>query len=495
MAAVQAPHLSVALHQSLTPELLTQVARWLPMPELAAVLACAPSWQSLLQGCEDLWRWHFFRRWPEGIEGCKDLHWYRRCHEARVLEQERNELFTSAPSGAMRTSVLLFSSYVRSLEHLELGEEQSRVAVGMYNGKVEIVDIPSGQRHPCQQAHRDEVVALDIGKFWIVSGSGDPGYYHRPGQDHVVRAWGPEGQLLQKLSGHSDSVRAVRLLRSGREASSSTSEAQVLTGSVDGTVRLWDLKRGALLATLSLESPVLAIIRRPERLEASSCASVASTSDEDCHEMALSEQFLVATSVALFELESAPLSTRQLYPSSSSSLSASPEQHGHFCSLSACWSPSKGSHGPRLQLAAGTTGGEIVTLVEGEEVRVTNLAGRRGRGIDEVSVISVQWLTPHRLVALCRAGVLGLFSFQASEAAACQWIMQGLRMYASTVRRFGSKGFVSDGFDNAIKIFDVSGAAGPLPVSSPLPGLQDDSEEEEEPESDEEDRPDDDAED
>ena len=61
------------------------------------------------------------------------------------------------------------------------------------------------------------------------------------GVDPLVKRWNAAGELLRTLTGHEKSVDAMALLSDRR---------RLLTGSVDASVRLWDIETGEQLAVL-----------------------------------------------------------------------------------------------------------------------------------------------------------------------------------------------------------------------------------------------------
>jgi WD40 repeat protein len=77
--------------------------------------------------------------------------------------------------------------------------------------------------------------------------------------DHTVRVWDLEsGQPLSVLSGHDAKVNAVAAF-AGRKL--------VVSASDDCDVRVWDVTTKGLLATYTLESPVLTCVGSPETPE------------------------------------------------------------------------------------------------------------------------------------------------------------------------------------------------------------------------------------
>lgn len=75
------------------------------------------------------------------------------------------------------------------------------------------------------------------------------------GTEKLLRIWDPRTcDRLMKLRGHTDNVRTVLLNREG---------TQCLTGSSDGTVKLWSLGQQRCIATLSLHDSVWALQANP----------------------------------------------------------------------------------------------------------------------------------------------------------------------------------------------------------------------------------------
>jgi eukaryotic-like serine/threonine-protein kinase len=82
--------------------------------------------------------------------------------------------------------------------------------------------------------HSDAVWAIAVSPLGeIVSGS----------FDKTIKVWNPQtGKLLRTLSGHSDAVRAIAISQDG---------SLLASGSSDKTIKIWNLQTGKLLRTLS----------------------------------------------------------------------------------------------------------------------------------------------------------------------------------------------------------------------------------------------------
>jgi WD40 repeat protein len=82
-------------------------------------------------------------------------------------------------------------------------------------------------------AHKNGVISLNL--------NGDRDRIGTAGQDQTAKIWDLDGNLLQTLTGHLDSVNSINFCSTASQNCSTTkSEIEIATGSSDGTVRLWD---------------------------------------------------------------------------------------------------------------------------------------------------------------------------------------------------------------------------------------------------------------
>lgn len=457
------------------PEVLRGVLECVCLPSLAAAAAASTGWRDSCMKFDNVWRrsyqrlflWYPLDDGSDALEGAvrnaRELQrsldegavvdlapgWYGLCRFRWELERMVDKAWRTKV-GDLQTGFfpMHFSSYVRSFAVVD----GLMLVAGLFNGEIVRVDLQSDDVHRYAGRHGDEVIAIDVCMNWIISGSGDPGYYHRRGHDNVARIWKVSGGLHKRLEGHRDSVRAVLLLPLACAVQESRSEGRssagcdlALTGSEDGTLRLWEIQEGTQVALFDFGEAVVAIVHAPRDSIASSGI------------------VLVATASHIFWLSAGilPLSPRLLFT-------------GHrLCSLDACLAPAKG-HLPLLQLAAGTMDSKVLTWTSYapyesfqhgapiSDPRMDDAIGLRHETMlvetprgGPSSVVSVRFCGPRWLLGLTRAGFLSVLQrTNDGNLVECSRVV-GLRMYASTLRVLGPCRFASDGFDNVIRTLAV----------------------------------------
>ncbi len=101
-------------------------------------------------------------------------------------------------------------------------------------------------------------IALNIDATQVVSADAD----------NKLRVWNAQAasdKPLRELAGHEKPVTAVALVR--------PAGAQIVSGSEDGTVRLWNLADGAMVRSMKHDGPVTSVAVRADGLAAASCGS------------------------------------------------------------------------------------------------------------------------------------------------------------------------------------------------------------------------------
>ena len=131
-----------------------------------------------------------------------------------------------------------------------------RAVSGSEDGTVKVWDLESGKVLQTLSGHRDTVRAVAVTGQRVVSGS----------YDDTLKVWDLEsGKVLQTLSGHRDAVWAVAVTPDGQRA---------VSGSLDNTLKVWDLESGIELQTLSgHRGPVYAVAVTPDGQRAVSGSS------------------------------------------------------------------------------------------------------------------------------------------------------------------------------------------------------------------------------
>ena len=109
------------------------------------------------------------------------------------------------------------------------------------SNSLKLWDLNSGAEVRTYSGHTARINSVAITPAGLIVSASD---------DHTVRVWNAEtGIAIHVLMAHENRVNSVALLGEGRYAAS---------GADDADVNLWDLTNGALLATFTTESPVLA---------------------------------------------------------------------------------------------------------------------------------------------------------------------------------------------------------------------------------------------
>jgi WD40 repeat protein len=177
-----------------------------------------------------------------------------------ALSSDGTSLVTGTAAGevwlwrvADRTPLLALQGHTGQVHGLALNEDGRLLASGSADGTVRLWDTPSGRLLSTLQVHASGVwgVALSADGQLLASGSADG----------TVRLWeASTGRLLATLEGHTGGVWGVALSADGRLLAS---------GSLDGTLRLWDPRSassaghgapsGRLLATLQPTGAVFGV--------------------------------------------------------------------------------------------------------------------------------------------------------------------------------------------------------------------------------------------
>jgi WD40 repeat protein len=104
------------------------------------------------------------------------------------------------------------------------------LASGGDDSRIILWDPKKGERLTDLKGHSGEVLCVEWAPdgSQLVSGSGY--------QDNKIKLWSPTGECLNTLEGHSGWVRCVQF--------NHTNPSQLVSGSFDKTVRLWDVHSG-----------------------------------------------------------------------------------------------------------------------------------------------------------------------------------------------------------------------------------------------------------
>eukprot|EP00536_Pseudo-nitzschia_multiseries_P001610 jgi/Psemu1/250736/estExt_Genewise1Plus.C_210004 len=140
--------------------------------------------------------------------------------------------------------------------------DQYRIVTGTQGGGLCEFGVPSGSIRPIEFQHNHAVTALlssasasaSLSSASSASSTDTPGFYVSGCKDNLVRVFDSSShQLKATLTGHEKPVTSMAFVSSGAAAGESKScdYRYLVTGSWDGTAKVWDIHRQALLATLT----------------------------------------------------------------------------------------------------------------------------------------------------------------------------------------------------------------------------------------------------
>lgn len=362
-----------------------------------------------------LFRWRFEEEPPE------EAVWPRPYGDALKTEADHEARWRL---GALRQeAVLPFVSFVRSWAC-----DEELIVAGLYSGALEAFHWESGERWQFNGRHNDEVVAVALNREFVLSGSGDPGYYGRPPRDASVRLWSRQGLALRKFDGHADSVRAVGLFKDGLLA------RYGLSGSLDQHLLLWTLSgTGGMECTAALPG-------------ACRCLRILAEDGRDARVLATANLSVVELAVSAQETSARVTVLKQVVCQvPGASLAVFLEAPLRESLEKRRW-PRSFLEESSLQVAVGGVDGALALICGGSCRAMQRLTS-------EGDIISAVMPIARHILTVCRDGTLRMVRWSSLAGLEKLWGRSGWRMYVSTIGCRGACRLVSDGFDNLIRTF------------------------------------------
>lgn len=427
------------LLESLVPEVHDCLTSSLSLGDFLSFRTANCAWQDRIQKADAAWKSCYLVRFGE----CADPpSWIEAFKHA--TKQQQNSMSTWRDNVDLHAQdTFVFASYVRSW-----ASDDSLLVAGLYNGMLQPLDWRSGSvGRPFKGRHGDEVTCIDVSSEYILSGSGDPGYYRRAPTDASVKLWRrSDGECLGSLTPHQDSVRSVLLL-----PQSDGFGSYAVTAGLDGSVKLLSLTpfrevdNGVMLSgpcrSLRIVAPKWRALSGLEfRVFASSGDSVT--------ELAVRASPSTGTSL---EVVGSVRVTAILNDQISGI--------GYHVRPSIWEEIPFGAEYPRCLLdtdgivvAGGTVNGKLWALNGKRPRKCGHVIFNSSEAGPTNEVVSVEFLDRWRFIAMSRLGAMCLADWgEAGEAIEVKWRVSGFRMYVSTIRLREPLLLVSDGFDNAIR--------------------------------------------
>lgn len=428
------------LLHSLVPEVLERLVAWLDIQALVATQLTATRWQLLIQSAHAAWQRCYYLRFGSLPDPSKSKSW---AVEFQVAIQHEQSVATAWKQGAVNGEhAFVFSSYVRSW-----ASDDETLVAGLYDGHLQPVDWATGQVGPrFEGSHQDEVICVALNKDYVFSGSGDPGYYHRPPADACVRVWSRQGQQLGCFSHHTGSVRSVLLFPAHSPLGS-----YGMSAGMDSQLCLWSLPTaeqatGDKVRAITLPGPCRSLL-----LVESQAPSVGMACVGGSEQRVLAGVRHAVVELVVLALPTVSVEIRRLVQVSSYDVSSM------ACVVSPfTWTRLRGDmmypfallDDEGVVVAGGDTMGHIF-VHQGTRDFSQPLRGNH-EYLNEV--VSAELLSEHRLLVVSRTGRLTCIEWgNTVDHAIVLWAKMGWRIYVSTIQRREPLLLVSDGFDNVIR--------------------------------------------
>lgn len=378
----------------------------------------------------------------------------------RLRKSERDSVALWRDGALSPVDMHVFRSYVRSW-----ASDEHLLIAGLFNGTLQPLDWGSGKvGDSFEGRHGDEVTCIDLGKEYVLSGSGDPGYYQRRPRDSSVKLWRrSDGTLLSSFNHHHESVRGVVLLPSFAGLGSFG-----LSAGLDGFVNLFGLSAFLAGTRLQLPGPCrsLCMVTPRWRSLSGSEVRVLASAGECLNELAIRSS-TTAVTPSLESLRSINIAASSPYASARIGFCVSGlscyvcpslwERVPAGAEYPACLLDEAG-----MSVAGGSVHGELWAFTgkgpaRPENICYVKLASEEGLPHE---IVSIELLDRQHVLAISRTGKLFLSECLSEwphviDRIKVLWTVSGFRMYVSTIKRRQPLLLVSDGFDNAIRTISV----------------------------------------